>query len=83
MRTERERRLPMSGEGGQITVTEAGKRGGLTTKAQYGINHFRLAGSKGQAIFASRYTINDRRRWGALGGRPRKTHYQGEKGQCR
>lgn len=47
MRTERERRLPMSGEGGQITVTKAGKRGGLTTKAQYGINHFRLAGSKG------------------------------------
>lgn len=59
-----------------IGVREAGKRGGLRTKALHGTSHFRLAGRKGQAIFASRYNMDDRRRWGALGGRPTRRRYQ-------
>ena len=62
-------------EKGNKTVTEAGKSGGLRTLELYGIGHYRAAGRKGQAAFADRYSADDRRRWGTLGGQPRRTRF--------
>lgn len=62
-----------------LTCGAAGRLGGLVTRTKYGPEHYRLAGRKGQAVFRSRYTAEDRRRFGAMGGRPKKQIYLGEK----
>jgi hypothetical protein len=69
--------------GGSPTVREVGRLGGLQTLRRWGRNHFVQAGRLGQEVMARRYTSNDRRRWGKLGGRPRKIRLtlMGEKGE--
>ena len=56
----------------EYTTRQAGKLGGLTTLTRYGITFYREIGRRGQVSFTAKYTIEDRRRWGKLGGRPRK-----------
>ena len=55
-----------------LTVAEAGARGGASTYAKYGKEHFRAIGKKGQASLAAKITTHERRIWGATGGRPKK-----------
>jgi len=57
---------------GSLTVRDAGRLGGLTTLARHGLDHYREAGRKGQAKLAIRFGRAQRRRWGAMGGRPRR-----------
>jgi len=57
---------------GELTVREAGRIGGLTTLARHGLAHYREAGRKGQAELAKRCGPVQRRRWGAMGGRPKR-----------
>ena len=59
----------------ELTVKEAGAIGGKTTLAKHGREHFRVIGRKGQTSLAAKITSNERRAWGALGGRPRKRRY--------
>ena len=68
-----------------ITVSEAGRLGGLETLRRHGRQHFVAAGRRGQEVIARYYTAEDRRRWGSLGGRPKKLRLanMGEKGQSR
>jgi hypothetical protein len=68
-----------------VTVSEAGRLGGLETLRRHGRQHFVAAGCRGQEVIAHCYTAEDRRRWGRLGGRPRKPRLAdvGEKGQSR
>ena len=54
-----------------ITVSEAGRLGGLETLRRHGRQHFVAAGRRGQKVIAHHYTTEDRRR-GSLGGRPKK-----------
>ncbi|MFQ6121968.1 MAG: hypothetical protein ACE5LA_02785 [Dehalococcoidales bacterium] len=72
-------------EHGQLTVQEAGRFGGLATLRRHGIDHYRRAGRKGQAKLAARFGKAQRRRWGAMGGRPKRVRFtnMGEKKQCR
>ena len=67
----------------EFTTRQAGRLGGLTTLSRYGIAHYRKIGQKGQASFTAKFTSAERRRWGKLGGRPRKHHdpNMGEKRQ--
>ena len=62
----------------KLTVSEAGRRGGLTTLSRYGREHFQKAGRKGQASLSAKLTQDQRREWGRQGGRPRKKRYRGE-----
>ena len=55
-----------------MTCAEAGRRGGNATMAKHGIAHVIEAGAKGQAVLRTRYGREDRKRWGAMGGRPRR-----------
>lgn len=55
-----------------ISCREAGARGGAKTMARYGKAHFQSIGEKGQATLASRITSEQRRAWGAMGGRPKR-----------
>lgn len=68
-----------------ITVSEAGRLGGLETLRRHGRQHFVAAGRRGQEVITHHYTAKDRRRWGSLGGRPKKLRLanMGEKGQSR
>jgi len=68
-----------------ITVSEAGRLGGLETLRRHGRQHFVTAGHRGQEVITHHYTTEDRRRWGTLGGRPKKPRLAdvGEKGQSR
>jgi hypothetical protein len=72
-------------QGVKLTVKEAGRLGGLTTLARYGLAHYREAGRKGQAKLAARCGQAQRCLWGAMGGRPRriKLANMGEKGHSR
>ena len=69
----------------KLSVKDAGRLGGLTTLARHGLDHYREAGRKGQAKLAARFGKAQRRRWGSMGGRPRKRrlNHMGEKGQAR
>jgi len=60
--------------GTELTCREAGRLGGLETLRRCGREHFSRAGRRGQNSFRARYGRGDRRRWGRLGGRPRKHH---------
>ena len=68
-----------------ITVSEAGRLGGLETLRRHGRQHFVAAGRHGQKAIAQHYTTEDRQRWGSLGGRPRRVRLadMGEEGQSR
>jgi hypothetical protein len=73
--------VPTEGEE-SITVSDAGRIGGLETLRRHGRQHFVAAGRRGQEVVAHYYTAEDRRRWGSLGGRPKKPKLadMGEKG---
>jgi hypothetical protein len=63
------------------TVREAGAAGGLTTYIKYGREHFREIGKQGQAALSAKISSEQRRLWGALGGRPKTRRFSvmGEK----
>ena len=67
----------------ELTVSEAGRLGGLSTLARHGIAHYQKVGRKGQAKLATKCTSDQRRSWGALGGRPKRVRFRdlGENGQ--
>lgn len=54
-----------------ITVTEAGKKGGLAVLSRRGPAFYSEIGKKGQAVMRHRYP-EMAAMWGRLGGRPRK-----------
>lgn len=74
--------VPKAGNN-SITVSEAGRLGGLETLRRHGRQHFVTAGRLGQQVIAQHYTTEDRRYWGNLGGRPRRIRFTstGEKEQ--
>ena len=72
-----------NGDKQELTVSEAGRIGGITTATRYGNGHYRRIGQLGQLSFAQRYGSEDRQRWGRMGGRPRRKHYPGEDGNLR
>ena len=55
----------------QITVNEAGRRGGLAVLRKRGRTFYVEIGSKGQAVMRRKYP-DKAREWGKLGGRPKK-----------
>jgi general stress protein YciG len=55
----------------QITVNEAGRRGGLSLVTKRGNNYFSEIGKKGQEAMRKRYP-RMASEWGKKGGRPRK-----------
>jgi len=65
-----------------LTVQEAGAKGGATTYARYGRRHFQELGKRGQAVLSTKINSEQRQSWGALGGRPKKHRLfiGGEKG---
>jgi hypothetical protein len=70
---------------GELTVREAGRIGGLSPLARHGLAHYREAGRKGQAELAKWCGPAQRRRWGTMGGRPKRVKLPdtGEKGKSR
>lgn len=70
--------MSKDGKAEGLTCIEAGALGGRKVLALYGREHYQRAGRKGQAEFRKRYTREDRRRFGSMGGRPKKWHYMGE-----
>ena len=56
---------------GEITVKEAGRRGGLSLLAKQSNKHFAEIGKKGQEALRKRYP-KMASEWGKKGGRPRK-----------
>jgi general stress protein YciG len=54
-----------------LSVSEAGRRGGLTVLRNRGREFYTQIGVKGQQTTRSRYP-NMASKWGKLGGRPRK-----------
>jgi general stress protein YciG len=54
-----------------ISVSEAGRRGGLTVLRNRGREFYVQIGIKGQQEMRARYP-NMASKWGKLGGRPRK-----------
>jgi general stress protein YciG len=54
-----------------ITVNEAGRRGGLSLLNKRGNIHFSEIGKKGQKVLRQRYP-DMASEWGKKGGRPRK-----------
>ncbi|MFC1902419.1 stress-induced protein, KGG, repeat-containing protein [Chloroflexota bacterium] len=58
---------------GDISVKEAGRRGGLALLAKLGNKHFSEIGKKGQEEMKKRYP-SMASEWGKKGGRPRKNN---------
>ena len=56
-----------------LSVREAGRRGGLALLKKKGKRHFSKIGKKGQEIMKQRYP-NMASVWGKKGGRPRKNN---------
>ncbi|GBD10764.1 hypothetical protein HRbin23_00410 [bacterium HR23] len=56
---------------GEMTVREAGRRGGLALVQKYGRTYLSLIGRKGGKATARKYK-DLLREWGKRGGRPRK-----------
>lgn len=56
---------------GSITVSEAGRKGGLALLRKRGKKHFVEIGKKGQEVLIKRYP-GMASKWGKKGGRPRK-----------
>jgi hypothetical protein len=57
----------------QITVNEAGRKGGLSLLNRRGKQHFSNIGKKGQEALRKRYP-GMASAWGKKGGRPRKNN---------
>ena len=55
-----------------ITVSEAGRKGGLTVLRNRGRDFYVEIGRRGQNVMRARYP-NMAREWGKKGGRPRKS----------
>ena len=55
----------------QITVNEAGRKGGLALLRKRGKKHFAEIGKKGQEVMKERFP-GMASAWGKKGGRPRK-----------
>lgn len=53
------------------TVSEAGRKGGMTVLEKHGLAHFSKIGARGQAAMREKHPgkASD---WGKLGGRPKK-----------
>lgn len=67
----------------ELTVREAGHRGGLAVLRNRGRQFFIEIGMKGQVIMRQKYP-NMASKWGKLGGRPKKLTLEqivGEKGK--
>jgi len=58
---------------GQITVNEAGRKGGLALLGKRGKKHFAEIGKKGQEVLKKSYP-GMASEWGKKGGRPRKNN---------
>ena len=58
---------------GNITVNEAGRRGGLSLLNRWGHSHFAEIGKKGQEALRKRYP-GMASAWGRKGGRPKKNN---------
>ena len=58
---------------GEITVSEAGRKGGLALLRKRGKKHFVEIGKKGQEEMKKRYP-GMASEWGKKGGRPRKNN---------
>jgi hypothetical protein len=62
----------MSEENGKMSRAEAGRKGGRTTKARYGEEHFgrigRIGGKKGGETTKQRYGTGFYQRIGRIGG---------------
>lgn len=72
-RESRNKNKPLQESGiSDISVAVAGRLGGIETLTRHGRKHFVAAGKLGQKVLAQRYTCDDRRRWGRIGGRPRR-----------
>jgi len=54
-----------------LSVREAGRRGGLSVLAKHGHKHFSKIGKQGQKALRERYP-DMASEWGKQGGRPRK-----------
>jgi general stress protein YciG len=54
-----------------ITVSEAGRRGGLKTLRERGRGYYSQIGKKGQENLRQKYP-DMAKEWGKLGGRPKK-----------
>lgn len=61
----------MTGQGSTWTVTEAGRKGGLTLLSTKGREHFVMIGRRGQQELRRKYPGKAAER-GRKGGRPRK-----------
>ena len=57
---------------GAVTVSEAGRKGGLALLGKRGRKHFAEIGKKGHEEQRKRYPISIASEWGKKGGRPRK-----------
>jgi len=55
--------------GGNMSVREAGRKGGKTTRARYGPEFFQEIGAKGGKAVSERYTNEHFREIGRKGGR--------------
>jgi general stress protein YciG len=63
----------VGGEVGEVTVSEAGRKGGITVLRERGREHFIVIGKKGQQVMRKRYP-GMASEWGKKGGRPRKNN---------
>jgi general stress protein YciG len=57
------------GRGGNMSVREAGRKGGRTTRARYGAEFFQEIGAKGGKAVSERYSNEHFREIGRKGGR--------------
>jgi general stress protein YciG len=60
---------PTTGQNGNMSVREAGRKGGKTTRARYGPEFFQEIGQKGGKAVSERYTNEHFREIGRKGGR--------------
>jgi uncharacterized protein len=70
--TERAADDPQAGpdpEGGNMSVREAGRKGGRTTRQRYGAEFFQEIGAKGGKAVSERYSNEHFREIGRKGGR--------------
>jgi general stress protein YciG len=57
----------------EMTIKEAGRKGGLTLLSKRGKKHFAEIGRKGQEVIRKRYP-GMASTWGKKGGRPRRNN---------
>jgi general stress protein YciG len=65
----------------ELTVREAGRRGGLAVLRNYGREFFVEVGKKGQKAMRQKYGKDMASKWGKKGGRPRKPNLREIMGQ--